>query len=149
MRNHFPILMAEDDEDDRLLARESFDEGKLLNPLIIVDNGQEVLDYLQGDGKYSDRAAFPLPSLILLDLNMPIMDGRQVLEHIKGDERFRRIPVIILTTSKAEADILASYDLGAASYIAKPVTFKGMVDMMITFGRYWVEFVELPQDREE
>lgn len=146
MNRNFPILMAEDDEDDRLLARESFEEGRLLNPLIIVDNGQQVIDYLDGEGEFADRDRYPLPGLILLDLNMPIMDGKEVLQHIKEQKEFRRIPVVILTTSKAEADVLASYDLGAASFITKPVTFSGMVELMASFGRYWIEIVELPTE---
>lgn len=138
------ILMADDDADDRLLAEEALIESRVLNELHFVENGVELLDYLHGRGKYSHREQFPLPGLILLDLNMPLMDGREALESIKKDPVLKRIPVVILTTSKIEEDMLKGYDLGAASYITKPVTFDVLVDLMRTLGKYWVEFVELP-----
>lgn len=138
------ILMADDDEDDRLLAEEAMVESRVLNELHFVENGLELVRYLHGEGKYSNRELYPLPGLILLDLNMPKMDGREALEHIKADAELKRIPVVILTTSKAEEDMLRGYDLGAASYIAKPVTFEALVDLMSTLGKYWVEIVELP-----
>lgn len=138
------ILMADDDEDDRMLTQEAMDESRVLNKLSFVEDGAELLDYLNGSGKYADREAYPMPGLILLDLNMPKKDGRQALQEIKADPALRRIPVIILTTSKAEEDMLRGYDLGAASYITKPVTFSSLVELMRTLGKYWVEFVELP-----
>ncbi len=138
------ILMADDDEDDRMLTQEAMEESRVLNQLSFVENGAELLDYLNGSGKYADRDAYPMPGLILLDLNMPKKDGRQALQEIKADPALRRIPVVILTTSKAEEDMLRGYDLGAASYIPKPVTFSSLVELMRTLGKYWVEFVELP-----
>lgn len=138
------ILMADDDADDRLLAEEAMTESRVLNDLRCVEDGVELLAYLDGEGKYADRSAYPFPGLILLDLNMPKMDGREALAKIKAKEQLRRIPVVILTTSKAEEDMLSGYDLGAASYITKPVTFDALVELMRTLGRYWVEFVELP-----
>ncbi len=138
------ILMADDDADDRLLTEEALVESRVLNELHFVENGVELLEYLHGKGKYSDREQFPLPGLILLDLNMPLMDGREALENIKKDPVLKRIPVVILTTSKIEEDMLKGYDLGAASYITKPVTFDVLVDLMRALGKYWVEFVELP-----
>lgn len=138
------ILMADDDADDRLLAEEAMIESRVLNKLYFVEDGVQLMDYLRGKGQYSDREKFPVPSLILLDLNMPKMDGREALAAIKADAALRRIPVVILTTSQAEEDMQRGYDLGAASYIAKPVTFEALVDLMRTLGRYWVEFVELP-----
>lgn len=138
------ILMADDDADDRLLAQEAMHESRVLNELYFVEDGVQLLCYLRGDGEFSDRQAYPMPGLILLDLNMPKMDGREALAHIKADPRLRRIPVVILTTSKAEEDMVKGYDLGAASYITKPVTFDALVDLMRTLGKYWVEFVELP-----
>ncbi|MBU2887866.1 response regulator [Gilvimarinus agarilyticus] len=138
------ILMADDDEDDRLLASEALVESRVLNDLHFVENGVELLEYLRGDHKYADRTAHPLPGLILLDLNMPKMDGREALAELKKDPVLKRIPVVILTTSKAEEDMLRGYDQGAASYITKPVTFDVLVELMRTLGRYWVEFVELP-----
>lgn len=138
------ILMADDDEDDRLLTKEAMTESRVLNHLLFVEDGYELMCYLRGDGRYADRDAYPLPGLILLDLNMPKKDGREALGEIKADPVLRRIPVVILTTSKAEEDMLSGYDLGAASYITKPVTFAALVELMRTLGRYWVEFVELP-----
>lgn len=138
------ILMADDDADDRLLAEEAMHESRVLNELHFVEDGVQLLSYLRGENFYFDRALYPMPGLILLDLNMPKMDGREALAEIKADPRLRRIPVVILTTSKAEADMVRGYDLGAASYITKPVTFDALVELMRTLGKYWVEFVELP-----
>lgn len=138
------ILMADDDEDDRILAQDAMKESRVLNELHFVEDGVELLDYLNGVGKYSDRDQYPLPGLILLDLNMPKKDGREALGEIKNSPNLRRIPVVILTTSKAEEDMLRGYDLGAASYITKPVTFDSLVELMKALGKYWVEFVETP-----
>lgn len=138
------ILMADDDADDRLLAQEAMHESRVLNELHFVEDGVQLLSYLRGDDDFSDRVLYPMPGLILLDLNMPKMDGREALAEIKADPRLRRIPVVILTTSKAEEDMVKGYDLGAASYITKPVTFDALVELMRTLGKYWVEFVELP-----
>ena len=138
------ILMADDDEDDRLMAKEAFTEVKLLNFFHTVENGEELMDYLCRRGKYTDPAASPRPGLILLDLNMPKKDGRQALKEIKADPSLRSIPIVVLTTSKAEEDILRSYDLGVNSFIIKPVTFEGLVDIMKTLTKYWFEIVELP-----
>jgi CheY-like chemotaxis protein len=138
------ILMADDDADDRLLAQDAMAESRVLNRLVFVEDGVELVDYLNGFGKYANRDLYPIPGLILLDLNMPKKDGREALQEIKSNPATRRIPVVILTTSKAEEDKLRGYDLGAASYITKPVTFSALVDLMRTLGKYWVEFVELP-----
>ncbi|MBR9792535.1 MAG: response regulator [Gammaproteobacteria bacterium] len=140
------ILMADDDEDDRLLALDALKEGRVLNNLHCVEDGVELLEYLRREGKFADPATSPRPSLILLDLNMPRMDGREALQHIKADPNLRSIPVVILTTSKEEEDMIRGYDLGAASYITKPVNFEGLVDLMRAIGRYWIEFVELPHN---
>ena len=138
------ILMADDDEDDRMLTQEALNESKVLNNLFCVEDGEELMDYLQRRGQYADPEKYPIPSLILLDLNMPRMDGREALAKIKGDPNLRAIPVVILTTSKADEDMVRGYDLGAASYITKPVTFDSLVDLMQALGHYWIEFVELP-----
>ena len=124
-RNREPvvILMADDDEDDRLLARDALDESRLINDVRFVTDGVELLDYLRRTGAYTDPETSPRPSVILLDLNMPRMDGREALEEIKRDPELRRIPIVVMTTSEAEEDILRSYDLGAASFITKPITF--------------------------
>ncbi|WP_191602865.1 response regulator [Marinomonas algicola] len=139
------ILMADDDEDDRLLTHDALNESRVLNTLYTVEDGKELLDFLNNEGHYSDAKRYPRPSLILLDLNMPKVDGREALQRIKADPKLRGIPVVILTTSKQEEDMVKGYELGAASYITKPVDFAGLVELMKTLGRYWVEFVELPE----
>ncbi|GGW89922.1 response regulator [Alteromonas halophila] len=140
------ILMADDDEDDRLLTLDALKESRVLNNLYCVEDGIELLEFLRREGKYSNPEDAPRPSLILLDLNMPRKDGREALQELKADPVLRSIPVVILTTSKAEEDMLRGYDLGCASYITKPVDFDGLVELMRTLGRYWIEFVELPHD---
>jgi two-component system response regulator len=135
--------MADDDADDRLMTQEAFEASHLGNDLRFVENGVELLDYLYHRNKYADPSSAPRPSIILLDLNMPKKDGREALEEIKRDPEFRNIRIIVLTTSKAEEDIYRTYDLGAASYITKPVTFESLVDVVKTLGKYWLEIVEL------
>jgi two-component system response regulator len=136
--------MADDDADDRQLTKEAFEESRLANDLRFVEDGVELLDYLRRQGCYADPASSPRPGLILLDLNMPRKDGREALAEIKADPRLKNIRVVVLTTSKAEEDILRSYDLSAASYIMKPVTFEALLDVVRTLGKYWLEIVELP-----
>jgi two-component system response regulator len=138
------ILMADDDADDRMLTKDALAESRVLNDLRFVEDGEELLDYLKGRGKFTDRDQSPRPGLILLDLNMPKKDGREALKEIKADPELRRIPIVVMTTSKAEEDVYRSYDLGASSFITKPVTFDRLVELMKTMGQYWVEFVELP-----
>jgi CheY-like chemotaxis protein len=138
------ILMADDDPDDQMLTREAFSECRLANQLHMVGDGEELLDYLHRRGQYVNLQGTTLPGLILLDLNMPRKDGREALREIKADPALRRIPIIVLTTSKAEEDILRSYDLGVNSYVTKPVTFESLVEMVKVLGRYWFEVVELP-----
>jgi CheY-like chemotaxis protein len=138
------ILMADDDADDRLLAKDALAECNLNGELHFVENGEELLDYLQRRGKYVDLTNSPRPSLILLDLNMPRKDGREALREIKSNPELRKIPVIVLTTSKADTDIAQIYDLGANSFISKPVTFDSLVKVMRILGNYWCEIVELP-----
>lgn len=145
MTNNEPIviLMAEDDPDDRMLAEEALEESRLANDLHCVSDGVELLDYLNKRGDFSDKPA-PRPGVILLDLNMPRVDGREALEKIKSDSDLRSIPVIVLTTSKAEEDILRSYQMGVSGFITKPVSFEGLVEVMKGLGRYWFQIVELP-----
>ena len=138
------ILMADDDADDRLLAKDALTECRLANDLHFVENGEELLEYLKRRGKYASLADAPRPGLILLDLNMPKKDGREALKEIKADPELRRIPVVVLTTSKADTDIGRIYELGANSFIAKPVSFDSLVEVMKILGRYWFEIVELP-----
>lgn len=138
------ILMAEDDPEDRMLAEEAFEASKLRNELRSVSDGVELMDYLYQRGAYADPARSPRPGLILLDLNMPRMDGRQALSLIKEDEDLRAIPVVVLTTSKAEEDILKSYAHYANSFITKPVTFDGLVKVVSELCEYWFSIVALP-----
>lgn len=143
------IVVAEDDPEDCLFIKDAFKEGLLVNGLRFVEDGEELMDYLRHVGKFKDPSSSPRPGIILLDLNMPKKDGREALKEIKADPDLRSIPVVILTTSKEEEDILRSYNLGANSYITKPVTFAGMVDAIKSLGKYWFEIVELPQERRE
>jgi CheY-like chemotaxis protein len=143
------ILMADDDEDDRLLTKQAFDECRLINDLRFVLDGEELTDYLGRRGQYADPASSPRPQLILLDLNMPRKDGREALREIKADPALRRIPVVVLTTSKQEEDVIRSYDLGVNSFITKPVTFDGLVEVTRALDRYWFELVELPPEDGE
>ena len=138
------ILMADDDDDDRVLALDALKESKVTGYLQFVANGEELLDYLHRRGSFAEPASPPRPGLILLDLNMPRMDGREVLREIKQHPEFRRIPVVVLTTSKADTDIGAIYDLGANSFISKPFQFDEFVSVMRAIGQYWFHTVELP-----
>ena len=151
MRIHDPgrpivILLADDDEEDRMLAADALNESRVVNELRFVEDGDDLLDYLYHRGRFSDPESSPTPGLILLDLNMPRKDGREALREIKADPDLRRIPIVVLTTSKAEEDIYRTYDLGANSFITKPVSFDGLVAVMRDIGRYWIEIVELPPD---
>jgi CheY-like chemotaxis protein len=139
------ILMADDDMDDREFARTAMQESRLMNELRFVEDGEELLDYLYRRGAYSDPKSSPRPGLILLDLNMPRKDGREALREIKSDPALRQIPVVVLTTSKAEEDILRSYDLGANCFISKPVTFDGLVEVVKVLDKHWFQIVELPR----
>jgi CheY-like chemotaxis protein len=138
------LLLAEDDPDDRLLARQALEKSRLPSDLRCVEDGEELLDYLRRRGKYADPKASPRPGLILLDLNMPRKDGREALREIKSDPKLRSIPVVVLTTSKSEEDVVRTYNLGVNSYIAKPVRFAALVEVMQALGKYWFEIVELP-----
>jgi len=142
------ILMADDDADDRQMTLEAFEESRLANDLRFVEDGAELMDYLMRRGKYGDGADAPRPGLILLDLNMPKKDGREALREIKADPRLRNIRVVVMTTSKAEEDIIRTYDLGAESYVTKPVTFTSLVEVVRALGKYWLEIVELPSGAE-
>ncbi len=148
MDNHqksITILMADDDEEDCFLTKEAFAEARIANELRFVGDGQELMDYLYHQGKYSDPGNSPRPGLILLDLNMPRKDGREALREIKADPDLQQIPVVVLTTSKAEEDICRTYKHGGNSFITKPVNFEGLVKMMKDLSRYWFEIVKLPQ----
>jgi CheY-like chemotaxis protein len=127
-----------------MLLNDAFVESRVSNELHFVGDGEELLAYLRREEPYNDPEKAPFPGMILLDLNMPKMDGREALAIIKNDPALQSIPVIVLTTSKAEADIVRTYGLGVSSFIAKPVTFEGLVEVVQAIGRYWIEIVELP-----
>ncbi len=138
------ILLAEDDPDDRLLTIRALKRSRLRNEIYTVEDGEELMDYLHRRGPYADPQRSPRPGLILLDLNMPRKDGREALQEIKSDPVLRRIPVVVLTTSNAEADILRSYDLGVNAFITKPVTFEELARVLQVLGDFWFEIVRLP-----
>lgn len=135
------ILMADDDPDDRLLALDALQECGVPNVLSTVGDGEELLEFLRREGRYAPPVEAPRPTLILLDMNMPRMDGREVLAVMKADEHLRRIPVVVLTTSRAADDVYRSYDLGANAYIGKPVTFTELVDVLRTISEHWLKRV--------
>jgi CheY-like chemotaxis protein len=143
-RRSITILMADDDADDRLLAQEALAESRLMPDLRFVEDGEELMAYLRRQGNYISPDKSPRPGLILLDLNMPRKDGREALAEIKTDPQLRQIPIIIFTTSSGQRDIYHSYDLGASSFITKPVSFEGLVDTLRSLGQYWFDLVELP-----
>ena len=129
-----------------LLTQKALKKSRLLNRLERVTDGQELLDYLKKRGKYDCGDNCPRPGVILLDLNMPRMDGRQALKEIKEDESLKDIPIVVFTTSKAEEDIYKTYKLGVNSFITKPVTFENLMKVMEALGTYWFKIVELPKE---
>jgi CheY-like chemotaxis protein len=139
------ILLADDDEEDRMLTCDALAESHLLNEVHCVEDGEDLMDYLNRRGKYAPPAVAPRPGVILLDLNMPRKDGREALREIKSDPQLRQIPIVVMTTSSAHEDVASSYDAGASSFITKPITFEGLIDVMKGLGRYWFEIVDLPQ----
>ncbi len=143
-KNSIPILVADDDMDDCEMIREALKESRLLNEVSFVHDGEQLLNFLNRKNHPSATAETPLPGLILLDLNMPKMDGREVLKELKRHPDLQQIPIVVLTTSQAEEDIIRSYNLGANSFITKPIEFQTLVQVMRDLGRYWFEIVELP-----
>ncbi|MEJ2725365.1 MAG: response regulator [Deltaproteobacteria bacterium] len=138
------ILMVDDDLDDYYLVKEALLENGMLNDLRLVSDGMELMDYLFHRGKFTDSESSPLPSLILLDLNMPGKDGREALRELKTYPMLRSIPVVVFTTSSDIDDITACYEMGASSFISKPNTFDSLIDTMRTLGKYWLNVAELP-----
>ena len=135
------VLLVEDDPGDVLMTREAFEQHKLRNTLHVVPDGVEALSFLRQEGEYAD---VPRPDLVLLDLNLPRKDGREVLAEIKADPQLRRTPVVVLTTSEAEEDVLRSYDLHANAYVAKPVDFDQFIDVVRRIDSFFVTVVKLP-----
>jgi CheY-like chemotaxis protein len=139
--NPIELLLVEDDPGDVLMTREALGDSKLINNLNVVDNGEQALDYLRRQGPYAEA---PRPDLILLDLNLPRLDGREVLSTIKDDPELRTIPVVVLTTSDAEEDVLRSYQLHANAYVTKPVDFDGFIEAIRQIDHFFVSVVQLP-----
>ncbi len=143
------ILMVEDDPDDIYLIGEAIDECQLNAQIFIVENGEQLMDYLHHTGDYVDKEISPRPDLILLDLNMPRKDGREALVELKEDDDLQSIPVVVLTTSSAIQDMKFSYAQGASGFVTKPVTFSGLRDAVCKIGDYWIRTVQLPEERVE
>jgi CheY-like chemotaxis protein len=140
------IVVADDDADDRMMIKDAFQESHLSNPVDFVEDGMELMEYLRREGKFTHLEGQPYPGFILLDLNMPRKDGRTALKEIREAADLQRIPIVVLTTSKAEEDILKTYNLGVNSFICKPVSFDKLVDIVKTVGHYWIEIVALPPE---
>jgi CheY-like chemotaxis protein len=140
-RTEIHVLLVEDDPGDVLMTREAFEENKVANNLSVVSDGEAAMAFLRKQGEYADA---PTPDLVLLDLNLPRMDGREVLAAMKGDEELRRIPVVVLTTSEAEEDVLRSYSLHANAYVTKPVDFERFIQVVRKIDDFFVQVVRLP-----
>jgi CheY-like chemotaxis protein len=143
MRDNIPILLVEDDQVDVMTVQRAFKRNNIINPLNVVGNGREALDYLRHQGAFADQSAFPTPGIILMDINMPLMNGIECLKEIKADEHLRKLPVIMLTTSKEECDRVESFKLSVAGYIIKPVEFEKFVEAVKVLNLYWT-LSELP-----
>lgn len=144
LSKNLTVLLADDDEEDRLMARDAWRESAFAGELRFVEDGEDLMDYLRRRGRFHDAADAPAPNLVLLDLNMPRKDGREALAEIKHDPALRSIPVVVLTTSKRDEDVQRSYQAGASSFIVKPVSFEGLVTVMRELRRYWMDLVTLP-----
>lgn len=144
MPSDYTILLVEDSPDDAFLIQRAFRKANLLNPLVTVDDGEKAVDYLSGAGLYADRAKFPLPVLVLLDLKLPRKGGHEVLAWLKAQPALRRLPVVVLTSSNETGDINKAYDLGANSYLVKPVGFDDLFEMVKTLQPYWLIMNQKP-----
>lgn len=138
------ILLVEDNPDDIELTKRAFIKNNLLNPIVVAEDGAAALDYLFGRGTWSDRDITDRPALVLLDLKLPKIEGVEVLRQIREDDRSRTIPVVILTTSREDRDVVESYRLGANSYVRKPVDFNDFIDAVKNLGMYWLLLNEAP-----
>lgn len=133
------FLLADDGEDDVFFLRRAFEKAGIVYPLNVVPDGEEAISYLSGTGKYNDRAAYPLPTVLLLDINMPRKNGHEVLAWVRSQPQFRKLPVIMFTSSKSESDVEKAYELGATSYFVKPSGYESLDQSMLILSKYWME----------
>ncbi len=140
----YTVLLVEDNQDDVLLIQRAFRNAHLVNPLRVVGDGDEAVAYLYGEGPYADRSAHPFPVLMLLDLKLPRRSGLEVLAWVRGNERTRRLPIVVLTSSRESSDVNRAYDLGVNSYLVKPVAFDALLDMVRALSAYWLILNEPP-----
>ena len=140
------VLLVEDDAEDVEITQRAFHKGSIPNPLHVVRSGEAALEFLHHKGCYTESKEAPRPVLVILDLHLPGLDGCEVLKQIKGDPGLRRIPVVVLTTSSEEADILRCYDVGANTYITKPLEFDQFLEAVLTIGKYWLLVAQVPED---
>ena len=138
------ILIAEDDENDVFFLERAFKQAHVANPRCRVRDGEEAISYLAGEGEYADREKFPLPYLMLLDLKMPRKNGFEVIAWVRSQPGLRRLPIVVLSSSKEELDINQAYELGVNTYLVKPVKFEGLVEMMRALNQYWLQLAEKP-----
>ena len=139
------ILLAEDDENDVMLIRRAFNKSHVVNPIACVSNGEEAVAYLAGEGQYADRIRHPLPFMMLLDLKLPRLSGHEVLKWLRSQQGLRRLPVVVLTSSREPADINRAYELGANSYLVKPVVFEEFAALLKQLQVYWLMLSEHPE----
>ncbi|MDI9880134.1 response regulator [Flectobacillus longus] len=142
---HLPILIADDDEDDRFLIKAAFEECGSSISLFFVQDGLELMQYLNNENAYADANVYKQPSLILLDLNMPKKDGREIIQEMRANTNFRAIPIVVLSTSNAPSDIRTCYELGANSFITKPSSFEGLLEIIKNLQQFWFVTASLPQ----
>lgn len=140
------ILVADDDPDDRMMIQEAFTENRIANEIAFVEDGEQLMAYLRREGPFAALKDEPYPGIILLDLNMPKKDGREALRELKADPELCRIPIVVLTTSQAEEDVVRTYGLGVSSFITKPVSFEALVDAVRVICQYWIQIVALPPE---
>ncbi|MBK6727531.1 MAG: response regulator [Xanthomonadales bacterium] len=143
-KRELPVLVADDDADDRMLFAEAFSESGLQNPVAFVENSEELLDYLRNQREYADADAFPTPGLILLDLNMPRKSGREALREIRADAALRHLPIVVVSTSRSEDEIRRCYAEGANAFASKPASHAGFMRLVRSLGEHWLSLVELP-----
>jgi CheY-like chemotaxis protein len=146
IKERIPILLIEDDEDDIKLTQRAFKKGRILNKMYVVRDGEEAIEFLKHTGRYTNEKDAPRPGIILLDLNMPRMDGRAVLRIVKQDKQLHRIPIIVLTTSDSYKDVVESYEQGANTFVTKPLEFDKFLNAVTTLGRFWLSIAEVPAE---